>query len=150
MTGTRSERLELGLKLGADVAINVKDENVVERVLELTDGFGTDAVLECSGSAQAAVNAVDYTKKSGRIALIGLFKEPIPLDGTKVALSNITIAGSRAEGQRSVPRSLALLSRKPVDISPLITHTFPLDEIHEAFETVEKRLGGAIKVVVKP
>lgn len=150
LTGTRTERLELGKKLGADVVINVREENVVERVLELTDGFGTDAVLECSGSAQATVNAIDYTKKSGRIALIGLFTEPIPVDGTKVALSNITIAGSRAEGMRSVARSLALLSRKPVDISPLITHTFSLDDIHAAFETVEKRLDGAIKVVVKP
>jgi len=150
LTGTRAERLDLGLTLGADITINVKEENIVKRVLELTAGFGTDAVLECSGSAQAAVDAINYTKKSGRIALIGLFKEPIPIDGTKVALSNITIAGSRAEGQRSVARSLALLSRKPIDISPLITHTFPLDDIHAAFETVEKRLNGAIKVVVKP
>jgi L-iditol 2-dehydrogenase len=150
LTGTRPERLELGLKLGADVTINVREENVVERVLALTDGLGTNAVIECSGSAQAAVDAIDYTIKSGRIVLIGLFTEPIPVDGTKVALSNITIAGSRAEGQRSVPRSLALLSRKPIDISPLITHTFPLDDIHAAFETVEKRLDGAIKVVVKP
>jgi L-iditol 2-dehydrogenase len=122
LTGTRRERLDLGLKLGADIAIHVNEENPVERILAATDGFGADAVLECSGAVRAAVNAIDYTKKSGRIALIGLYNEPIPVDGTKVALSNITIAGTRAEGQRSVPRALALLSRQSIDISPLITH----------------------------
>ena len=55
-----------------------------------------------------------------------------------------------AEGERSLAQALSLLSRKTVDLSSLITHTFPLDEIHAAFETAEKRLGGAIKVVVHP
>lgn len=150
LAGTRAERLQLGSTLGANITVNVRNENLVERVRSLTGGAGADAVLECSGAAQATVDAIKYTKKSGRIALIGLYTEPIPLDGTTVALSNLTIAGTRAEGQRSVGRSLALLSQQAIDISPLITHTFPLDDIHAAFETVEKRLDGAIKVVVKP
>jgi threonine dehydrogenase-like Zn-dependent dehydrogenase len=47
-------------------------------------------------------------------------------------------------------QALSLLSRRSIDISALITHTFPLGEIHAAFETAEKRLGGALKVVVRP
>lgn len=150
LTGTRPERLEIGSKLGADITINATEENVVERVMALTDGFGADVVLECAGLPQAQIEAVEYTKKSGRIALIGHHKEPVPLDTKKIVLSNLTLAGSRGEGERSVARSLALLSRPTIDLSPLITHTFPLDEIHRAFETAEKRLQGAIKVVVKP
>jgi len=150
LIGTRAERLELGLQLGADIAINVREENVIERILELTDGFGADAVLECAGNIQAAVDTVEYTKKSGRIALVGNYKEPAPMNIGKIMLSNLTVVGSRGEGERSVARSLALLGRKTIDISPLITHTFPLDEIHRAFEIAEKRLEGAIKVVVKP
>ena len=125
-------------------------ENVVERVMALTDGFGADVVLECAGLPQAQIEAVECTKKSGRIALIGHHKDPVPLDTKTIVLSNLTLAGSRGEGERSVARSLALLSRQTIDLSPLITHTFTLDEIHPAFETAEKRLQGAIKVVVKP
>lgn len=152
LIGTRAERLELGLKLGADIPINLHQENVVERVLALTGGHGADMVLECAGTAQSAADAVEYTKKSGRIAFIGVHaKSPIvPLNARKITLGNITIAGVRAEGQRSVPRALTVLSHNNIDISPLVTHTFPLSEIHQAFETAEKRLENAIKVVVKP
>jgi threonine dehydrogenase-like Zn-dependent dehydrogenase len=150
LTGTRAERLELGRRLGADVTINVRQENVVERVFELTGGVGADAVLECAGTTQAAVDAVEFSKKNGRVALIGIYKEPAPLNVNKIVQWNITLAGSKAEGERSLAQALALLSRKTVDLSPLITHQFPLSEIHSAFETAEKRLEGAIKVVVLP
>ncbi len=150
LTGTRPERLELGRKLGADVTVNIRTENVVERIMALTDGVGADAVLECSGEAQAASDAVEYTKKNGRIALIGLYHEPVSLNLFKAAQWNITIAGSKAEGERSLAYALPVLARRVDALSWLITHTFPLDQIHQAFETAEKRLGGAIKVVVNP
>ncbi len=150
LTGTRAERLETGLKLGADIGINVSEESVVDRVMELTNGVGADAVLECAGTTQAAVDAVEYTKKNGRVAMVGIYKEPAPLNVNKIVQWNITVAGSKAEGERSMAQALSLLSRQAIDISPLVTHTFPLAEIHTAFETAEKRLEGAIKVVVKP
>ncbi|GAB4546656.1 MAG: alcohol dehydrogenase catalytic domain-containing protein [Anaerolineae bacterium] len=150
LTGTRPERLEVGLGLGADLTVNVREENAVERIMALTGGVGADAVLECAGTTQAAVDAVEFSKKNGRVALVGIYKEPAPLNVNKLVQWNITLAGSKAEGQRSLAQALALLGRQTVDLSPLITHTFPLDQIHAAFETAEKRLGGAIKVVVKP
>lgn len=149
LTGTRAERLEVGRSLGADITINVREENVIEHVMYLTGGVGADAMLECAGTTQAAVDAVEYAKKNGRIALIGIYKEPAPLNVNKIVQWNITVAGSKAEGERSMAHALKLLSRQAVDLSPLITHTFPLSAIHDAFETAEKRLGGAIKVVVK-
>jgi threonine dehydrogenase-like Zn-dependent dehydrogenase len=150
LTGTRPERLNVGLGLGADLSINVREENAVERIMELTGGVGADAVVECSGTAQGAVDAVEYAKKNGRVALVGIYQEPAPLNANKIVQWNITVAGSKAEGERSLAQALALLGRRTVDLSPLLTHRFPLDQIHTAFETAEKRLGGAIKVVVQP
>lgn len=152
LTGTRSERLEVGRGLGADVTINVRETDVVQRVIELTGGIGADAVLECAGTAQAAVEAVEVSKKNGRVALIGIYKEPAPLNVNKIVQWNITVAGSKAEGERSMAQAMALLGNRPgsVELRPLITHTFPLSQVHAAFETAEKRLGGAIKVVVRP
>jgi threonine dehydrogenase-like Zn-dependent dehydrogenase len=150
LTGTRSDRLEVGRGLGADLTINIRQENVVERVMALTGGIGADAVVECAGTAQAAVDAVEMVKKNGRVALVGMYQEPAPLNVNKVVQWNITVAGSKAEGERSMAQALALLGRGSVDLAPIITHTFSLDEIHLAFETAQKRLGGAIKVVVTP
>ncbi|MBN1316998.1 MAG: alcohol dehydrogenase catalytic domain-containing protein [Anaerolineales bacterium] len=150
LTGTRPERLNVGRSLGADVAINVREENVVERVMALTGGIGADAAIECAGTRQAAVDAVEFSKKNGRVALVGIYQEAAPLNVNKIVQWNITLAGSKAEGERSLAQALALFGRRSIDLSPLITHTFPLDQIHAAFETAEKRLGGAIKVVIKP
>lgn len=150
LTGTRPDRLAIGLRLGADVTIHAREENVVQRVMELTGGIGADAVIECAGTVQAAVDAVEMAKKNGRVALVGIYQEPAPLNINKIVQWNITVAGSKAEGERSMAQALALLARSAVDLSPLVTHTFPLSQIHAAFETAEKRLGGAIKVVVKP
>lgn len=163
LTGTRPERLALGRDLGADVLLNVREASVVERVFALTGGGGADAVLECAGTPQAAVDAVEMAKKNGRVALVAMYPEPAPLNVNKIVQWNITVAGSKAEGERSLAQALALLGSAPrfakgesgvgrgtIDLQPLITHTFPLQDIHAAFETAQKRLGGAIKVVVKP
>ena len=150
LTGTRSERLEVGRQLGADITLNVREEDALEQILALTSGVGADAILECAGTTQAAVDAIALAKKNGRVSLVGIYSEPAPLDVNKIVQWNITVAGSKAEGERSMAQALALLGRQQVDLSPLLTHTFALDEIHAAFETAEKRLGGAIKVVVVP
>jgi threonine dehydrogenase-like Zn-dependent dehydrogenase len=150
LTGTRPERLELGRALGADITINVREHDVVKRLMALTEGVGADAALECSGTARGAVDAVEFIKKNGRVALVGIYGEPAPLNVNKIVQWNITVAGSKAEGERSMAQALALLGRRDVDLSALITHRFSLAQIHAAFETAEKRLGGALKVVVKP
>jgi threonine dehydrogenase-like Zn-dependent dehydrogenase len=150
LLGTRDERLEVGRKLGADMAINVRRENAVERVFELTNGVGADVVLECGGTTQSAQDAIEMAKKNARVALVATYREPVPLNLHKVNQWNITVAGSKAEGERSLALALPLLARKTIDLAPLITHRFPLADIHAAFETAEKRLEGAIKVVVKP
>jgi len=150
LTGTRPERLALGRDLGADVLLNTREDKVVERVFSLTDGVGASAVLECAGTSQAVADAVEMVKKNGRVALIAMYKEPAPLNVNKIVQWNITVAGSKAEGERSLAQALALLGRSAVDLSSLITHRFSLGDIHAAFETAEKRLGGAVKVVVEP
>ncbi len=152
LLGTREERLAVGRALGADVTVNVRDEDAVARVVALTGGVGADAVLECAGTARSAADAVEMAKKNGRVALIAMYPEPAPLNVNKIVQWNITVAGSKAEGERSLAQALALLGRQPagLGLSQLVTHCFPLGEIHAAFETAEKRLGGAIKVVVEP
>ncbi|MFH1538464.1 MAG: zinc-binding dehydrogenase [bacterium] len=150
ITGTREERLELARELGADTAINVRNENVIERVFELTGGVGADAVLECAGTSQSLADAVEYTRKNGRISLVGIYGEPVQINAFKINQWNITLAGSRAEGDRSLSKVAPLMGDGRIKARPLITHTFPLDKVNEAMETFVKRIGGAIKVVLKP
>ena len=149
ITGTRDERLSLALKLGADLAINTKKENVIKRVLELTGGLGADVVLECAGTSSSLADAVEFTRKNGRIGLVGIYGEPVAINAFKIAQWNITLAGSRAEGDRALSKVAPLMGDGRIKAKPLITHTFPLEQVREAFDTFIQRKGGAIKVVIK-
>lgn len=150
-TGTRKERLDLGIELGAaDITLNVSECDVVKEVFRLTHGVGADLVIECAGTAQAAKDAVEYTRKNGRIALIGIYQGDIPINLNKVVQWNMTIAGGKAEGDWSLRRVLPLMADGRIKAAPLITHRFPLAKIVGAMKTFVEREGGAIKVVVHP
>jgi len=149
LTGTRKERLRIGEKLGADVTLNVREENVIENILEITDGVGADAVLECSGSTKAVEDAVECCKKNGRIGLVGMYEQSSQVNVNKIVQWNISMCGSKAEGERSIAQVIDLVDMHPVDFSLLITHTFPLRDIHRAFEVATTRAEGAIKVVIQ-
>jgi 2-desacetyl-2-hydroxyethyl bacteriochlorophyllide A dehydrogenase len=149
ITGTRDERLSLARKLGADLAVNTTKENVIKRVLELTGGLGADVVLECAGSSGSLSDAVEFTRRNGRIGLVGIYSEPVAINAFKIAQWNITLAGSRAEGNRALSKVAPLMGDGRIKARPLITHTFPLEQVREAFDTFIQRKGGAIKVVIK-
>ncbi len=150
ITGTREERLDLAKELGADSSVNIKTENVIGRIFEMTGGIGAGAVLECAGTAQSLSDAVEYTKKNGRISVLGIHSEPVALNAFKINQWNITLAGSRAEGDRSLSKAAPLMGDGRIKARPLITHAFPLEKVNEAMDTFVNRIGGAIKVVLKP
>ena len=150
LTGTRDERLEMGKKLGADYVVNAKKENPVKGVLELTDGLGADLVLEAAGGDTSLQEALEMTRKGGKISILAFYKGPITADISIAVRNGINIYTVRGEGKMSVGRSLALMAQGKLSGKPLITHTFPLEEINEAFKTFVERIGGAMKVVVHP
>jgi len=149
ITGTREERLALARQLGADLSINTKKEDVIKRVFEITRGIGAGLVFECAGTSGSLTDAIEFTKKNGRVGLIGVYSEPVAINAFKIVQWNITLSGSRAEGDRALDKAAPLMGDGRVKARPLITHTFPLERIHEAFQTFINRTGGAIKVVIK-
>ena len=150
LTGTRENRLALGRRIGADDIINVTTRNAVEAVLGLTRGAGVDLVMECSGAGTAVNDAMYATKRGGRICLAAFPHDQVLFDVAHLVRNNIYMYGVRGEGRGAVKRGLALMAQGKISGRPFITHRFELDELPLALETAEKRLGDAIKVVVKP
>ena len=98
VTGTANDayRLELARQLGADITIDVDNENPVERVREATGGRGADVVVEVSaGATQPIVDAVDMVRRGGRIVLAGLksFKPVGNLITDKIVINEIQLIG---------------------------------------------------------
>jgi len=148
LTGTRDERLAVGARLGADHVINVKRENLAARMRELTSGKGADAVLECAGGPTSMQEALENVKRGGRIGVVAWYTGPVTMDMNLAVRSNVRIYAARGEGGMNSGRSLALMSQGKIVADPIITHHFPLDQVHDAFDTYVKRLGNALKVVM--
>ena len=148
LSGTRAERLEIGKKLGADVVVNVKRENLARRVAEVTGGKGADSVLECAGGPSSMQEALESVKRGGRIGVVAWYAGPIQVDMNLAVRSNVRIYAARGEGGMNSGRSLALMSAGKLDADSIITHHFALDQVHEAFRTYVDRIGNALKVVM--
>lgn len=150
VTGTRESRLSVARKVGADKTINIKEQDVVEEIEKETNGIMADMIIETSGSAAGARQALSLVKKSGRIALEGMYQEPVSIDLNKVVQWNIQMAGGKAEGEFVLDRIVPLMEDGRIVTEPILTHEFALEDINEAMDTYVNRVGGAIKVVVKP
>jgi threonine 3-dehydrogenase len=148
-TDINPERLAIARALGADVAINAKDEDVVARLRHLTGGVGVDVVLEMSGAEVAIRQGFEAVTNGGRVSLLGIPERPITLD----LASDVIFKGLRVYGITGRKmfetwyRTQALLAQG-LDLTPIVTHRIPLRDYHQAFELLAG--GHAGKVVLLP
>lgn len=150
LLGTRESRLKIAENTGADIIVNIKEQDPYEVIMDATNGVGCDYVIESSGTEAGLGLAIKAAKRMGKILLLGFPHKPFPADFEELALNNKYIYTVRGEGWANVGRAVSMLNQGSVDLKPLITHTFPIAEIDQAFETFNKRIDGAIKVISKP
>jgi L-iditol 2-dehydrogenase len=149
LTGTRDNRLEMGKRLGADHVINVRNENVVDAVRQLTNGKGVDFVVECSGAPNAVNEAAQMLNRGGKICLAAFPSKEVPIDVAYLVRNNIYLYGIRGEGKSATHRAEAFMRQKRFDATIIHTHTFDMGDLPEALRYAKDRVEDAIKVVVK-
>jgi L-iditol 2-dehydrogenase len=142
------DRLKKAEELGA-LTISYKEGDVVEKVKELTNGFGVPAVLECAGTADSIRQACLAASKGGVVSVIGIPHSDPSLPLKRIVLDEIEIIGDRAN-PNTAQEAIGLLVNNRIDLKPLMTHRFPLKEFGTALDVFEKRKDGAIKVATKP
>jgi len=147
-TDLNEERLDLARQMGADLALDARD-NVVERLRSETDGDGVDIVLEMSGSAAALHQGLAVVTNGGRVSLLGTHTAPATLDlSQEIIFRGVRLYG--ITGRRlwdTWYRTTALLE-EGLDIAPIISHRLPLSEYEQAFDLVAS--GHAGKIVLLP
>jgi L-iditol 2-dehydrogenase len=148
LSGTRDARLTIGTKLGADRVVNVRNEDLVAVVKEMT-GRGADYVVECAGTDTAINEAAKMVNRGGRICLAAFPHEPVLADIGALVKNNIYVYGIRGEGKSATHRAMALMAAKRFDATLIHTHTFPLTDLPMALHYARNRIDDAIKVVVK-
>jgi L-iditol 2-dehydrogenase len=149
LTGTRDNRLNIGLELGADYVVNARQEDPVAAVRRLNGGKGVDYVVECSGAPDAVNEAARMVNRGGRICLAAFPHEPAQVDIAHLVRNNIYVFGIRGEGKSATHRAEALMAQKRFDATKVHTHTFALEDLPTALRYARERIEDAIKVVVK-
>jgi len=146
----REMPLDVALKLGADVALNGKKDDISKEIMNLTNGHGVDVVFDTVGTADTVKSGLNLLARRGRLVLVALSKTKLTIDLTMLSgEKSITSSANNLYHEYTI--AVNLLASGRVKVRPFITHIFSLDEIHEAFEiALHKDKYDAIKVVVKP
>jgi L-iditol 2-dehydrogenase len=146
-----AKRMELARQFGADVYIASESEDVVRRCREETGGEGPDIVVTTCGSVEAHEQAIEMVAHRGWVNLFGgLGKDArnLSVPSNMIHYKECFVTGSHGSTPRHHRIAIDLIAAGYVPARKVVTHRFKLDQIAEAFETVEKR--GAMKVMVTP
>jgi threonine dehydrogenase-like Zn-dependent dehydrogenase len=146
-------RQKLAREYGADEIVDFTREDVVERILELTDGEGVDTAIEALGSDVTFQTAIKITKPGGTVSNTGYFGEGefvhIPRVEWGVGMADKTIATGLCPGGRlRMERLLRVLESQRIDPTLMTTHTFHFDDMDRAFEVSDSKLDDVIKPLI--
>jgi alcohol dehydrogenase len=150
---TDPARIEMSKRMGADVILDFSKGDVVDQIKHLTRGKGVDVAIEALGTQSTFENALRVLRPGGTLSSLGVYsgKLSVPLEPFAAGLGNHKIVTTLCPGGKERMRRLMELVRHGrLDLTPLLTHTFPLERISEAYRVFGDRQGGAIKVAIKP
>ena len=151
VTDAREAPFAVSRAYGATECLNVTETDVVPAVAGLTGGAGADIVIETSGFPASSAIVLDVVRKEGKVAHIGWANDLPPLPVIPIMAKTLTVFGVGGNGGRGqYERSIELVRSGRIDLGPMVTHRFALDDIATAFETAASKAEGAIKVVVRP
>jgi threonine dehydrogenase-like Zn-dependent dehydrogenase len=143
------KRLALAQALGADLALNPADEDVVERVLDLTDGYGCDVSVEASGAGPAVPQGLQMIRKLGTFVEFSVHGGPVPVDWSIIGdAKELDIHGAHL-GPYCYPKAIRYIRDGTVAADQIVTHTLPLAEFAHGIDLVHEQ-SGSLKVVLLP
>jgi S-(hydroxymethyl)glutathione dehydrogenase/alcohol dehydrogenase len=136
-------KLEFSYKFGATDVINARSENAVQRILEMTDGKGVDFAFDTFGSKVTTLQSVEAIRKGGTAVIIGLAPagETAPIELVDLVRMQKNVVGSyygSASPHETFNKLINFYLQGKIDVDSLITRRYPLEEINEAFDALER------------
>lgn len=144
ITDVNPYRLELARKMGATRAINVSDTSLHDVMRELGMSEGFDVGLEMSGQPEAFRSMLDVMQHGGKVALLGIPPSNTVIDWNQVIFKGLEIKGIYGREMFETWYKMVALIQSGLDISPIITHHFPVDEFEAGFATMLSGQSGKV------
>ncbi|WP_334187911.1 NAD(P)-dependent alcohol dehydrogenase [Noviherbaspirillum sp.] len=147
------ERLETAKRMGADIVLDYKQVDPVAEILKITGGRGADVSIEALGTQQTFESCLRSLKPGGTLSSLGVYsgKLELPLDAFAAGLGDHTLVTTLCPGGKERMRRLMnVVASRRVNLEPLVTHRFKLDEIEQAYELFANQRDGVLKVAITP
>ena len=151
VAANRAEQLEKACVANVDIFINTAEENIQERIAELTDGFGVELVITACSAPEAQQVALKLTAKRGSVNFFGGLprdRSVVPLDSNLIHYNELRVVGAHGSAPRHFARAMELQASGAVDLAKYVDCSYPLDRINDALKMA--RGTGRLKIVVKP
>lgn len=140
------DKLEEALKNGADYAINIAKENVVERAKELTDGYGPTVSIDAACTKDSLLTLLQAIGNAGRVITMGFSVAPTEVNQFVVTSKELDVRGSRLQNKK-FQDAINLIKEGKLDLTGSVSHTFPIEKAQEAFDFVDSRDPSIRKIV---
>lgn len=145
-----NHRLALAKEKGlADITLNPLECDVKAEILKLTEGRGADRVLEVAGAKNTFAMAYDIARANATVTVVALYDTPQSLPLPSMYGKNLTFKTGGVDGCKT-KEIMALIEKGVLDLSFLITHSFPMEKAMEAYELFESKREQVIKVALRP
>jgi alcohol dehydrogenase len=142
-------RLRMAERLGADTAINFEEVDVVTEIRRLTGGRGVDVAIEALGTSGTFTEGLKVIRPEGTLSSLDIYSGEIKIQPADYVggLGDQTVVDTLCPGGRQRMETLMRLVEKGrIDLTPLLTHTFPLDRIPHAYDLFANQRDGVLKV----
>lgn len=147
------ERMEMSKRMGADIVLDHKKVDVISEIKKLTGGHGVDVAIEALGTQATFENCVRSVRPGGIVSSLGVYEANvnIPLDAFIAGIGDIDILTTLCPGgHERLRRMISVIQSGRADLTPLITHTYSLDDIIEGYRIFGNKLDKVLKVAIKP
>ena len=146
-------RLAMARQVGADITVNYQDGDPVEAIMRLTDGRGVDVAIEALGAQTTFEAALRVLRPGGTLSSLGVYSSDlkIPLGAFAAGLGDHKIITTLCPGGKErMRRLLAVIESGRIDLTPMVTHRFKLDDIEAAYDLFANQRDGVLKVAITP
>lgn len=141
-------RTRLAMELGAEAVFDPRDPEVLKQIQAKTGGKGADMALDCSGSAAAQRLLIDATRRKGRVAFIGEGGDLTVHVSNDLIRKGLTLYGGWHYNHSETQNIMQVIRRSSALLDKLITHSFPMSQVQDAFEL--QLTGNCGKVILHP
>jgi threonine dehydrogenase-like Zn-dependent dehydrogenase len=148
LLGRHPDRIALAREFGATDVVSERGDEAVERVRELTDGFGVHSVLECVGLEQSELTAIEIARPGGAVGRVGVPQDETLPASQPAFYNNISVSGGPAPVRAYIEELLPDVLEGRIEPGRVFDRVIGLDEVPDGYRAMNDR--EAIKVMVKP